>query len=57
MKATCISCGRTFEASEMYVKAVQAGKVESLCSSCSGDYDDEDDGRDSYISDTRGEDR
>ena len=43
MKATCVSCQRQFEASELYVKMVQAGKLASLCGACDNSHDDDKD--------------
>ena len=34
-KATCVSCERTFWATEASIRRIQAGLEESLCQSCS----------------------
>ena len=41
VKATCISCGRTYWATEAFVAACQDGREESLCGSCDRSHDDE----------------
>ena len=41
MKATCSACQRVFETSEIYVKMVQAGKIESLCAQHDGSHEEE----------------
>ena len=41
IKCTCCACGRVFEASELYVTLVRAGKAESICSYCEKTHDEE----------------
>ena len=40
MLATCVSCNRKFETTELMAALVRAGKIESLCAACDGDTDD-----------------
>ena len=36
MTAQCSKCKRDFTCSELYKKAVEAGKIEPVCGSCDG---------------------
>ena len=40
VKATCAACGKEFWATEVYVRAVQAGRLESLCGGCDESHND-----------------
>ena len=41
MRATCISCGRTYWATEECIRLVKEGKEESLCKFCSPEVAEE----------------
>ena len=40
IKATCSACQREFWATEAYVSAVQAGRLENLCGGCDESHND-----------------